>query len=80
MANVEIFEQDLKKGHLAIIRGGLGERKSFMDEVVYQYVQSKHNGGSYNDFIEVTLDNPYVRVIITGINELEYKDFIFDSK
>lgn len=75
MANVEIFEQELKNGHLAIIRGGLGEPKSFMDDVVYKYVQSKHNGGSYNDFFEVTLDNPYVRIIITGINELDYKEF-----
>lgn len=75
MANVEIFEQNLTKGHLAIIRGGLGQPKAFMDDVVYRYVQSKHNGGSYNDFIEVTLDNPYVRVIITGINELDYQEF-----
>lgn len=75
MAKVEIFEKDLNNGHLAIIRGGLGEPKSFMDECVYKYVQTKHNGGSYNDFVEVFLDNPYVRVIITGINELDYNEF-----
>ena len=72
---IQIFEQKLDggKGTLSIICGGLNAEnpKSFMDEVVSRYVKEE----MYNEFIEIFLDNPYVRVIITGINEIEFKEF-----
>lgn len=72
---IQIFEQKLDggKGTISILCGGLNANnpKSFMDEVVSQYVK----GEMYNEFIEIFLDNPYVRVIITGINEIEFKEF-----
>lgn len=79
MLKIEIFEQELKKnnnitvGKVAILRGGLNTDNptSIMNEAVFNYVGNK----GYNDFIEVFLDNPWVRVVISGINELDYKEF-----
>lgn len=70
---IQIFEQKLDggKGTISILCGGFNDNnpKLFMDDVVSQYVK----GEMYNEFIEIFLDNPYVRVIITGINEIEFK-------
>ena len=79
MKDVEIYETPLfdKEGHpvgqLAVLRGGLYSDNpvAYMDEAVSRYVKGK----LHNQFIEHHLDNPWVRVIITGINELGYKDF-----
>ncbi len=75
MNDIKIYEQllDGEKGTLTILFGGLGENnpKAYMDRVVSDYVANE----MYNEFIEVFLDNPYVRVIITGINELELEDY-----
>ena len=30
----------------------------------------------YNEFVEIHMDNPWVRVIVSNINELDYKDFV----
>jgi hypothetical protein len=76
MNEIEIFKQELKNpnstsvGEVAILRGGLNmpNPKAFMDDAVAKYVKHK----SYNEFVEVHLDNPWVRVVITGINELVY--------
>ena len=72
---IQIFEQKLDggKGTISILCGGFNANnpKLFMDEVVSQYV----TGEMYNEFIEIFLDNPYVRVIITGINEIEFKEY-----
>lgn len=78
MSKVEIFKQPLKKGdkvvgEVAILRGGLNTENptGLMDTAVSQYVGS--NG--YNEFVEIYLDNPWVRVVVIGINELDYKPF-----
>ena len=72
---IQIFEQKLDggKGTISILCGGFNANnpKLFMDEVVSQYV----TGEMYNEFIEIFLDNPYVRVIITGINEIEFIEY-----
>lgn len=75
---IEIFEQVLKNndeeiGKIAILRGGLNTENpsAIMDEAVSRYVDTKE----YNEFVEIFLDNPWVRVIVKGINELEYKTF-----
>lgn len=79
MKDVEIFEQELigkskkKVGKVAILRGGLSSDRpiSHMNEAVSKYVGQT----GYNEFVEITLDNPYLRVVVSGINELEFKKF-----
>lgn len=69
--DVEIIETDLDGGgKLAILRGGFTSPnpKAYMDLVVADYVQ--HH--IFNEFLEEHLDTPWVRVIITGINNLNY--------
>lgn len=78
MNDIEIFEQEItlkggRKGKIAILRGGLGKENptEFMNEAVSKYVGDK----MYNEFIEIFLDNTWVRVIISGINDFEYEAF-----
>ena len=72
--DIEIYEQDLNgDGKLAILIGGLNQDnpKAYMDAVVSKYVDDK----MYNEFIEEPLDNPWVRVIIFGINNLSFNPY-----
>lgn len=72
--DVQIMEADLPGGgRIAVLRGGFKspDPKEYMDSVVYDYVK----GHLYNEFIEEHLDTPWVRVIITGINELDYHGY-----
>lgn len=78
MNKIEIFEQELKNGDrtvgkVAILRGGLNTDNptAIMNDAVSTYVGTK----GYNEFVEVFLDNPWVRVVVSGINELDYKEF-----
>lgn len=78
MNNIEIAEQKLKKGDItvgkvAILRGGLNTDNptAIMNEAVSTYVQRK----GYNEFVEIFLDNPWVRVVVGGINDLDYQPF-----
>lgn len=78
MSKIDIFEQDLLNdgecvGKLAILRGGLGTQDptEFMNNAVEDYAR----GYPHNQFIEIHLDNPWVRVVITGINHLKYVNF-----
>lgn len=78
MNKVEIFEQPLTKdnetvGKVTILRGGLNTDNptAIMNAAVSKYVGST----GYNEFVEIYLDNPWIRVIISGINELDYKTF-----
>lgn len=67
--DVQVYEKQLAKGVvLVIMRGGLNQPnpKNYMDAAVSEYVQ--HD--PYNEFIEIFLDNPWIRVLIFGINEL----------
>lgn len=58
---------------LYVLSGGLGQQnpKWYMDGAVSEFLQRIGNP-MYNEFIEIFLDNPYVRVIIVGINDLTY--------
>jgi hypothetical protein len=78
MSKIEIFEQELKLGDrkvgkVAILRGGLNSENptAVMNDAVSTYVERK----GHNQFIEIHLDNPWVRVVIDGINEVKYEDF-----
>lgn len=74
--DVEIKEFHVEKGCvITILRGGLNRPKSYMDNVVCEYV----GHAIHNQFIEIFMDNPYVRVIITGINDLNYDVFDTDK-
>jgi hypothetical protein len=77
--DVEIFTQTLTgksgnyNGLVAILRGGLTSDRpiAYMNDAVSFHVnQSKHN-----QFIEITQDNPWVRVLLFDINSLEYELF-----
>lgn len=73
--DVQIIETELKGGgKVAILRGGFKSPnpKAYMDMVVADYVKDH----LYNEFLEEHLDTPWVRVIITGINELDYYGYM----
>lgn len=55
--------------NLIIIRGGFDapNPKRYMDAIVMELVQNR----GYNQFIEATLTNPYYRILLFNINELE---------
>ena len=59
--------------NLIIIRGGFdaSNPKTYMDAIVMEVVQNR----GYNQFIEATLTNPYYRILLFNINELEEKEF-----
>lgn len=76
--DVEIFEQDIEteKGQrykIAVLRGGFTQEypKEYMDGVVSEYTSHY----LHNQFVESHLDMPWVRVVLTGINELDYVPF-----
>jgi len=73
--NVEMVEHELinTKGTVAIFRGGLDSEKpiAYMNAVVSEYVGQR----GYNEFVEIHLDNPWVRVVFTEINSLKYEPF-----
>jgi hypothetical protein len=79
MKDVEIYECDLidkdkkKKGKLAILRGGLKSTNpiAHMNNAVSTYVGRE----PYSEYVDINMDNPWIRVIISGINELEFKKF-----
>lgn len=58
---------------VAFLRGGFGadNPKFFMDLAVSDYLEKKGRP-MYNEFIEIFLDNPYLRVIVTGINDMPF--------
>lgn len=74
-----IYEKDkntgkrVRKGHIAILVGGFDKDnpKGYMDKVVKKYAGEN----SYNEFIESFLDNPWVRVVTIGINEIDFKEY-----
>ena len=71
MDEVEIYEQELSGGgKFTILRGVSTSEKpnAYMDKAVETYC----NDESHNTFVENHPDNPYVRVIIKGINDLPF--------
>lgn len=79
MEEVQIFEQPfivdgLTVGKMAILVGGLNKPnpKEYMDEAVHRYVGTI----GHNQYIEIHLDNPWTRIITTGINELPLRPFL----
>ena len=54
-----------------LIYTGEGDPVKHLNNAVHQYV----NTTSYNEFIDANMDNPWVRVIIKGINDMEQVEF-----
>jgi hypothetical protein len=54
-----------------LIYTGTGDPVKHLNEAVNHYVG--HEG--YNEFIDANMDNPWVRVIIKGMNEMEQVEF-----
>ena len=79
MKDVKIFEQELKdkngqpKGKIAIMYGGLYEEnpKEYMDKVVNKYADGK----PYSQYVDIHMDDPWFRIVLFGVNDLDYKDF-----
>ncbi len=79
MNEVQIFEQPFivsgkTVGKMAILVGGLNKPnpKEFMDAAVSQYVGNI----GHNQYVEIHLDNPWTRIITTGINELPLRPLL----
>lgn len=79
MDEVQIFEQpiivnQITVGKIAILVGGLNKPnpKEFMDDAVHQYVGTI----GHNQYIEIHLDNPWTRVVTTGINNLPLRPLL----
>lgn len=76
---ISICEQDTHddagnvNGKITILAASpdIEKPKAIMDDAVLRYVGSS----SYNEFIEIYLDNPWVRVIVKDINSLNFKPF-----
>ena len=74
MSEFKIFEQQLgEKSKLAIIRGGLYSNNPFqsMNEKVVNYCGDT----PVCQFVDITLCDPWTRVIINGIGELPFQNF-----
>ncbi|MEI7503092.1 MAG: hypothetical protein WCJ61_07395 [Paludibacter sp.] len=85
MNDIDFCEYDLinkstqmTEGKIAIFRGALDSTDPIkvMNEIISDYVGSK----PHNQFIEMHLDNPWVRVLVFGINELNYDNYIPRTK
>lgn len=59
----------VKVGILSYI--GSGDPVKHLNEAVNLYVKNE----GYNEFIDANMDNPWVRVIVKGINDLEPVEF-----
>jgi len=79
MNNVDIYEQQLLDekeqavGKMAVLRVApqIQDPESIMTKAVTKYV----GNNPYNEFVEIYLDNPWIRVIIGGINKLDFEPF-----
>jgi hypothetical protein len=50
---------------------GSGDPVKNLNEAVHLYVRNE----GYNEFIDANMDNPWIRVIIKGINDLDQVEF-----
>lgn len=77
MGQVKIQESSLdltrgRKGQVAVLMySGEGDPVAKLDWAVSEYVGHVE----HNQFIDISMDNPWIRVIISGINEMNQVDF-----
>ncbi|MGV3598237.1 MAG: hypothetical protein ACO1PI_10245 [Bacteroidota bacterium] len=66
---IETINGEVRVGIL--IYNGTGDPVKILNHAVSLYVRDE----SYNEFIDANMDNPWVRVIIKGINDIEQSEF-----
>ena len=79
MKDIEIYEQELFdekgniQGKMAILRGGLNQENPirFMDDAVRRYVGRE----MHSQYVEISMDNPWVRIVTSDSNRLKFKKF-----
>ncbi len=77
MGQIKIQESkiDLTHGRTGqigiLIYVGDGDPVEMLDWAVSEYVGNE----GHNQFIDINMDNPWTRVIISGINEMNQEDF-----
>ena len=74
----EYFLENEGKGKIAVfIYAGSGEPKQFLDYAVSEYVETN----AHHVLIDANLDNPWMRVIISDINNMHQEPYdVFDHK
>lgn len=65
----ETTNKNVKVGIL--IYTGVGDPVKHLNDAVHYYVGTNF----YNEFIDANMDNPWVRVIIKGINDIGQEPF-----
>ena len=82
MENVEICEQLITGNQggqykIAIIKCSdkIENPKSTLDFAVSNFVESD----GYNEFVEVFKENPWVRIVVSGINELQFNNIFLNE-
>ena len=72
--DVQIFQQDLTdKSKLLILIGGLNNPNP--GEYLDRCVQNLVNNQLYGEFVDKHMDNPYIRIIIINMNELQFDPY-----
>lgn len=71
--NISSYElKDKKTSKIAVLMyTGDSDPRPILDEAVKEYTKGK----PYHELIDSNLDNPWMRVILEDINDMEQKDF-----
>jgi hypothetical protein len=62
----ELLSQDGRIQVGILIYIGSGDPVRYLNEAVHLYVRNE----GFNEFIDANMDNPWIRVIIKGINDM----------
>lgn len=70
--NESEYDLERGKGKVAVLMyTGSADPKAVLDEAVRIYT----NQNSYHEFIDINMDNPWTRVIMSDINGMRQRDF-----
>ena len=74
IARFDLKQGDTKVGEFAMLIGGINfqDPDKVLEDAVSHYV----NNEGYNEYVDIHLDNPWVRVVVKGIDQFELEDFI----
>lgn len=68
----ETTSSDDKVKVVILLYTGVGDPVKYLNEAVHNYVGNE----GYNEFIDANMDNPWIRIIVKGINEMGQNQFI----
>lgn len=81
-AEFDLYNQEKKWiGKVVFLRGGLYSKKpnEFMSKIVVDYLNGLDEKGtkytSYNEMVEIFLDNPWFRVVLLNIDKIAFEEF-----